>query len=394
MSFFLHSCDDVEIYNFGYCVRTGGTYYSNNEYCRIEVLQTCRLFVLEFDTEYYHDELSLDGTAYSWSGTSSPDGIDLSDGDYLIFDTDGSVVDIGFDFCCYAMNFTQSPTDFTQSPSDLPPNPTDPPMREDFELVGGSSDNEGNVYLNGQPICDDNWDHNDANVVCRKLGYEVGLAVTFSRYGYVPVDFIMNDVDCDGDEYSIWVCGYSTHVDDCFGYEGAGAICGYSSSESWFVIGPVLIFCIVGSVCIFACICFCYCHVKGNRQRNAQNGVVIQGVSVADHGNQNVHRLNTPEGPEGVVTQTHDEGRPARLRYKPTRTNMFDEFHRTDPQPEAGFPREGHAEGGALKSIELSLYEPNSTPLDTYNLPSGSYRAEYGDPEGPPPEYSPPPYVI
>ena len=41
---------------------------------------------------------------------------------------------------------------------------------ETIELRGGSVINEGNIYLNGQPICDDYWENNDATVACRMLG--------------------------------------------------------------------------------------------------------------------------------------------------------------------------------------------------------------------------------
>ena len=39
------------------------------------------------------------------------------------------------------------------------------------ELRGGSRRNEGNVFVNGKPVCDDMWDKNDATVACRMLGY-------------------------------------------------------------------------------------------------------------------------------------------------------------------------------------------------------------------------------
>lgn len=40
-----------------------------------------------------------------------------------------------------------------------------------IELKGGSSPIEGNVFVNGKPVCDDLWDDDDATVACRMLGY-------------------------------------------------------------------------------------------------------------------------------------------------------------------------------------------------------------------------------
>ena len=40
----------------------------------------------------------------------------------------------------------------------------------DVELRGGSHRGEGNVFINKKPVCDDDWDLNDATVVCKMLG--------------------------------------------------------------------------------------------------------------------------------------------------------------------------------------------------------------------------------
>ena len=38
------------------------------------------------------------------------------------------------------------------------------------ELRGGSLPSEGNVYVNGAPVCDLGWGKEEAAVVCRMLG--------------------------------------------------------------------------------------------------------------------------------------------------------------------------------------------------------------------------------
>ena len=37
--------------------------------------------------------------------------------------------------------------------------------------MGGNTTEEGNVFLNGAPVCDYGWGWEDANVACRSLGY-------------------------------------------------------------------------------------------------------------------------------------------------------------------------------------------------------------------------------
>ena len=39
-----------------------------------------------------------------------------------------------------------------------------------IKLRGGSNRREGNVFVNGKPVCDDLWDQDDATVACRMLG--------------------------------------------------------------------------------------------------------------------------------------------------------------------------------------------------------------------------------
>merc|ERR1719447_932760 len=91
-------------------------------------------------------------------------------------------------------------------------------------LVGGSAPHEGNVMINGRPVCDDYWDNRDANVVCRMLGYPFGIATTNSEFGAVEENFIMDNVQCSGHENSICDCTHIS-VHNCAGSEGAGVRC-------------------------------------------------------------------------------------------------------------------------------------------------------------------------
>jgi len=105
-----------------------------------------------------------------------------------------------------------------------------------LSLQGGSAAYEGNLFIQGQPVCDDYWNDNDAIVACRMHGYENGIAKHYSHFGTVPDDFIMDDLACSGSEQTLFDCTY-TSSDNCGGHEGAGVICttatlqGGSSSE-------------------------------------------------------------------------------------------------------------------------------------------------------------------
>ena len=74
---------------------------------------------------------------------------------------------------------------------------------QNIRLVGGTLPIEGRVeYCMGgewSTICDDNWDNNDAKVVCRQLGYDIeGKIYYYCKY-MVVVDFcILSLYRCQG----------------------------------------------------------------------------------------------------------------------------------------------------------------------------------------------------
>ena len=61
----------------------------------------------------------------------------------------------------------------------------------DIRLVGGNTDNEGNVqicYNNAWgSVCDDNWGIADTNVACQQLGFKAN-GITY-LYHYIDINY-------------------------------------------------------------------------------------------------------------------------------------------------------------------------------------------------------------
>ncbi|XP_072851545.2 scavenger receptor cysteine-rich domain-containing protein DMBT1 [Pogona vitticeps] len=108
-----------------------------------------------------------------------------------------------------------------------------PPDLQDFaiQLVNSSNRCEGRieVYYNGTwgTVCDDDWDINDARVVCR----EIGCGDAISALGEAPFgegngNIWLSNLQCKGTESHLWQCkhlGWGTH--GCHSIEVAGIIC-------------------------------------------------------------------------------------------------------------------------------------------------------------------------
>ena len=66
----------------------------------------------------------------------------------------------------------------------------------DIRLVGGSTDNEGNVqicYNNAWgSVCDDSWGRTDSNVICRQLGFQPYGMYIILKHLY-PLCFLLNE---------------------------------------------------------------------------------------------------------------------------------------------------------------------------------------------------------
>jgi len=106
-----------------------------------------------------------------------------------------------------------------------------------LRLVGGSNYTNGRVEIyilsvsnvGWGTVCDGGWDNNDAEVVCRQLGF--GSSGTALR-GYHPsasssVPIWLNNVNCYGNEAKLIYCGHNgiRSVNSCVHQDDSGVIC-------------------------------------------------------------------------------------------------------------------------------------------------------------------------
>ena len=100
-----------------------------------------------------------------------------------------------------------------------------------MRLVGGSNEAEGTVEVqyDGEwgTVCDDLWDLNDANVVCRMLGYPgASEAPGRARFGPGSGNILLDDVQCSGSELNLADCAHPPFGEhNCVHIEDAGVIC-------------------------------------------------------------------------------------------------------------------------------------------------------------------------
>ncbi|XP_074551070.1 uncharacterized protein marco [Halichoeres trimaculatus] len=93
-------------------------------------------------------------------------------------------------------------------------------------LVPGKNRGRVEVMHNGAwgTICDDNFDMNDAAVVCRMLGF--GRATSFYTAGDGTGKIWLDDLDCDGSEKDIFDCRHAgIGVNNCQHTEDVGLSC-------------------------------------------------------------------------------------------------------------------------------------------------------------------------
>ncbi|XP_070187360.1 neurotrypsin-like isoform X2 [Littorina saxatilis] len=94
---------------------------------------------------------------------------------------------------------------------------------------GGENSGRVEVMYLGEwgTVCDDNWDINDAHVVCRMLGYPGAVrALGMGEFGTGRNNIVLDEVECVGNELTLQDCPASPWKNhDCQAFEAAGVEC-------------------------------------------------------------------------------------------------------------------------------------------------------------------------
>ncbi len=101
----------------------------------------------------------------------------------------------------------------------------------DVRLINGPAKNKGRVevYYNGEwgTVCDDSWNNQDGDVICKQLGYEYAERLYYrAYYGQGSGPIWVDQIGCDVGAQSILECRHNGwNITDCHHGEDAALDC-------------------------------------------------------------------------------------------------------------------------------------------------------------------------
>ena len=93
-------------------------------------------------------------------------------------------------------------------------------------------------------ICDDGWDDDDANVVCRELGFLNGSATPLSKFGSGSGPVWFSQVACWGNESKLLHCMHNGagNIGNCSHSQDVGVQCSHHGMHVYcYVISCIII---------------------------------------------------------------------------------------------------------------------------------------------------------
>ena len=88
-------------------------------------------------------------------------------------------------------------------------------------------------------ICNQGWDKNDADVICRLLGFgNAKKSNCCAPFGAGSGEILLDEVSCKGDEASLSFCrtrGWGIHREECTHEMDAGIVCDHKQGTFSFL---------------------------------------------------------------------------------------------------------------------------------------------------------------
>ncbi|KAJ8045815.1 Deleted in malignant brain tumors 1 protein [Holothuria leucospilota] len=171
-------------------------------------------------------------------------------------------------------------------------------------LMGSSFEYAGRVEIyhlgTWGTVCDDSWDHNDAIVVCKQLGYPGAINPVYhsTNYGEGEGPIFLDEVSCRGTEHYLANCNHNGWLNhNCHHSEDAGVRCNRPDEPR---SGAVIFIIIVGVLIVMVVVITC-CVVIVIKQSSARNRRLNSGVAAISGQNTITSVQRTSTGPQSMA---------------------------------------------------------------------------------------------